>query len=247
MAHIEYKQDGYNFVIFTSSEKWAVPKGVKKVDVSVISGGSGGNQGSFNHYYGSNYVEYYIVNGGKGGSGGNLVTKYDVIINDFVNIVIGAGGNYGTSNKSNSSIFGDIIAKGKSDGASGSNGAKIDLMPSKNPIYKTISNASGGNNGMVCPLNNVKYCGGGGGGQAVYSFRGYAYKLASAAKGTDGGGNGNGFINGEVNTGGGGGGNCSTLSNYSDMDYGTGGTGGSGVIILRYKIESNNIFFANNF
>lgn len=236
MAHIEYKQDGYKFVIFTSSENWTAPAGVTKVDITLVGGGAAGSGG----YIGGN-SECRKAYGGKGGEGGEVKTKYDINVIGTITVVIGAS-------QGNTS-FGNITATGanlRTDVTSG----YAWCNPFNEETY--ARDASNGLYGTHCPLTNTYYAGSGASAGATSVVNWYHTCRIDALGGSYYDGGGSQSSSGTANTGGGGGGgeglNYSNDSINMDDQSRPGHLGGSGVIILRYKIEkSNNIFFANNF
>lgn len=245
MAHTLYEQSGYHFVIFTSSENWIVPKGVTKVDVSIISGGNKGLEGNITlGSYGGKHSAY----GGYGGAGGNMITRYNYSVNGIIPVTIGGG--------SGNSSFGDVTAYCKSNDTPGCSARGVIQTSLTTPAsYGSVYGASQGNNGMICPINNVAYAGGGGGGKVNTSDYAGDHNYVPGSSGSNGGGYGannyNYNVYGEPNTGGGGGGGSTNLSrayNGAINQYTYNGyEGGSGVVILRFNIKRNNIlFFSHN-
>lgn len=236
MAHTEYKQNKYNYVVFSSSENWVVPKGVKKVDVTVIGGGKEGQKG-----YSNWYPPYTTVRAGNSGEGGGVITTYDVEVGEYINIIIGSSGG--------NSIFGSITAKAGSKYVDYS-GAVITYNMDTNK--NSHDDAQNGKNGKLCPLNNVYYAGSGGGGGGELDSP-IGTERAERGIGIHGGGNGYRYTTfdastrGHANTGGGGGGGYGMRASNGDDKSSYGAVGGSGVIIVRYKIIKSNALFANNF
>lgn len=108
-------------VVFTTSQVWTVPTGVKKVDVFLVGGGSGGAGSSI-----IGTSESRTSFGGFGGSSGYTLTQLDfpVTPNSQISVVIGAGGagaanasdNYDITNakatKGGDTKFGTLTASG---------------------------------------------------------------------------------------------------------------------------------------
>lgn len=84
-------------VVFTSSQTWTVPEGVKTVDVFCVGGGGGTGGG----YVWINTTSGYLTQGfiGSGGAGGytTTVSNYVVTPGTTLTITVGAGGAAGTS------------------------------------------------------------------------------------------------------------------------------------------------------
>lgn len=220
-------------------------------DVLVVGGGGGGGSG------------YTSQNNGGGGGGGGVVYNQGVFIPFGIYLVtVGAGGAANTNG--GNSIFNDITAYGGghggglipstvgADGASGGGGACAGSKAGGSgisgqgcaggPGYSSSPYQAGGGggagengntdgfgfggDGVACSITgaSVYYGGGGGGGNDSQTLLG-----------GDGGGGTGGRPDpvpptaGAANTGGGGGGGASQGSSI------TGASGGSGVVIIRYK------------
>ena len=214
--------DGYNSSITINSIEY-IAKG----------GGGGGSR---------NAAPYNGKNGNTGGSGGGGSTGEAATS-------LGIGGVSNKNIYANFQSFGNNGGKGKTDtsgtpgyasgggGGAGSNGSDF-----------TLTNG-GGNGGLGKEfiaffgrsVGHNGYFAGGGGGNTYYNAgnRGYG----NGGLGLYGGG-GNGAFDGNIayfadngiaNTGGGGGGgNHNTYTNYSS----SGGNGGSGFVIIRYRINT---------
>ena len=238
---------GYKYHTFTSSGTFTANSS-GSVDAIIIAGGGGGDGGSSYGYH-----------GGGGGAGGAIVlSSYSVSAQGY-SITVGAGG-YTNANGSNSSAFGNTATGGGTGGSEHGNGRPGVAGGSGGGASYSGSGGSGtsgqGNPGGVGSSGGNWACGGGGGkggsgGNAPNNSNGgnggsgYQWVNGTTYAGggggcTSGGGNpgsggsgggGNGVINGtnpgSANTGGGGGG--------SDRPP-RGGSGGSGVVIVRYAV-----------
>lgn len=154
--------------IFTTSQVWTVPKGVKKVDVFLVGGGSSGEGGSFS------YVdESRQTTAGRGGNGGQTKTilNHSVAPLSQISVIIGAGG---VSNKNSyeqlntgmgwrlknagsysivaggNTYFGDLIASGgnSSIGGSGGGGQCIGRTSNIQYGYELGASYAQGNGGV---------------------------------------------------------------------------------------------------
>lgn len=179
-------------------------------------------------------IEYLIVGGGgsgvsrhvgtaAGGDGGSQTENSASVTVQTYSIVIGAGGAGWTSanNGNSSSAFGGS-SSGGNYGANntGGNGADGSLYSKFIEYGTTSANVNGGGG----------YFGGQGGDNGPDQGDGFGYR-GGAGGGGRGGKDGGGYDNGEngfANTGGGGG--------AADNDYGASGSGGSGIVIIRYPI-----------
>lgn len=108
------------YVIFTTSQIWTVPDGIKNVHVFCVGGGGGGGNGGF-------YSGFSL--GGGGGAGGYTKTWLNVPVtpNQQIAIVVGAGGAGGVkldktpkASDGGTSSFGSLIANGGGGGYNGS-------------------------------------------------------------------------------------------------------------------------------
>ena len=175
-------------------------------------------------------VEYLIVAGGgsagspmyhSGGGGAGGVLQGSCLVNaGTYTVTVGSGGsNPGGSNTkgnngSNSSFNGLTALGGGGAGGAGTTGG--------------VSTGGNGGIGILSSISGIlNYYGGGGGGSTETLGE-------TTTGGLGGGGNGNHNTgeNGTANTGGGGGGG-------ERVAPATSGSGGSGIIIIRYKINSN--------
>jgi len=112
---IQSQPKGY--VLFASSQNWAVPLGVSHIKIIVIGGGGGGGGGS------ASYA------GGGGGSGAVSYAEVQVDPGDVFSIQVGAGGSAGT---------------GGSSPTAGGNGGKTQLLdPSGNVIVAALGGLGG--------------------------------------------------------------------------------------------------------
>ena len=229
----------YWYHTFLSSGTFTPQVGLS-CDYLVVAGGGGGG-GSFGA-------------GGGGGGGVQTAAALSCSLGTNYTVTIGAGGTAGADangGSGNSSVFHTFTAGGglggvKYSGAGGNSGTPQSktggAAGTPGPNTETggagagagangeagVTNTRGGNGGAGITStysgSSVTYAGGGGGGGARDSVSG---------TGTDGGGNGaanqsSTGIAGTANRGGGGGG--SRTASYA------GGTGGSGIVIIRYAV-----------
>lgn len=170
-----------------------------------------------------NGIDVFLVGGGGGGGAGGYTTtqtNISISINTDYLISIGAGGSAGSAGESTSAF--DVVANGGGGGyniAGGSGGSGGGGGGYSYDFYAGVggSDGSAGNSGS----------GSGGLGQ-VTTTREFEDSTATIYAGGGGGGgaggsNSNG-VDGLINTGGGGGGGAYTK---------TGGSGGSGIVIIR--------------
>lgn len=235
----------YWYHTFTSSGAF-VPKQSLTCDVLLVAGGGGGGDG----------------NGGGGGAGGVLNLTSQALTAISYNVTVGSGGNYNT-NGTNSVIGALSAAIGGGGGGYGGGGPGGNGGSGGGGGYAGAGSSTGGTgtagpprqgyNGGSVPNGSYAVGFGGGAGSAgttsaagdgtstysswgsitntgqnvsgVYKYAGGGNaEYATTPPNNGGGGAGNGG-NGIANTGGGGGATAS---------YGTGGKGGSGVVIVRY-------------
>jgi len=231
--------DGYIIHTFTSDGTLTVTDG-GAVEYLIVGGGGAGGSGF----------------GGGGGAGGMATGTATVGVNSFP-IVVGDGGASAGANGSDSS-FGGTTATGGGGGGSYSNAGSAGGSGGGGGGENTTSGGTAtadGSDGGGCPGANLGAGGGGGAGEAGQDGQGLTHKsgrggdgLASSISGTStyyaqggcgfwanpgnnanrgGGGNAFRFSPGEsgmANSGGGGG-----------ADTGDGfGSGGSGIVIIRY-------------
>ena len=229
----------YWYHAFTSTGLFTPSKNLQ-CDVLVVAGGGGAGGGTTGSY------------GGGGGAGGMLTsTGYSTKNGVFYSVAVGAGGTGGTINTNprggsgNNSVFGTLTAVGGGGGGSGNYGNFPNAIATGGDGgsgggsgYAAIAAAGGtgtsgqGNNGASYNAGGQAGGGGGkgsagstntGGTGASSSYSGSA--VTYAAGGSGGGSSTN--ANAVANTGNGGDINTSTR-------YGM--NGGSGVVIVRYKI-----------
>ena len=163
----------------------------------------------------------WAINGGAGGSGGGATQAY----------VAGAG-------TSGQGYAGGGNTGGAGGGGGGAGGAGIALTAGNGGIgiISTLITATQATSYAVGQVSasNVYFAGGGGGGYASSAswgaFNGGAGGLGGGGAGGNGGTAQLNGIDGTVNSGGGAGGGAYTGTDYS------GGTGGSGVFIIRYSV-----------
>ena len=200
--------------------------------VTVGAGGSAGTETALGGN-GTNSVFSTITSTGGGGGGSAYASPPTPI----------AGGSGGGSTSYNNTAGarvsnpiqgyagGTAYGNGAGDGCGGGGGAGA--------IGGNGGDTAGGNggNGLSNSITGsaVTYAGGGGGGQWLWQYSG---TVTPGTGGTGGGGAGNGDANGgngndgTANTGGGGGGG--SAKHTSGPTTINGGTGGSGIVILRY-------------
>ncbi len=229
--------------VFTSSQTYTIPDGVDKLDVTVVGGGNGGQN---NQYSGDTGYS------GAGGGGGYVINQYDVAVTpgSSMSVVVGAGG--AVAGVGGQSKFGTIQSQAMNAGSpqnggsgGGAGGAELptyldgknggsDGSAGVNQAYRIASSQAGsGQNTTTRGINDVLYAGGGGGAGMIYGYP-QSHGIGGSG-GAGGGGNGQWRTWGGVytagtaglaNSGGGGGGGT-----YN----GTGYTGGSGVVIIKWK------------
>lgn len=235
----------YTLVTFNCSGTFTVPNGVSSVDYLIVGGGAGGGTAASNGYSG-------------GGGGGQVTTGTSVLGASSYNIVVGSGGAAGTAGVNNgvggtggTSSFNGATVSGGSGGAytdengqsgaiGGGGGGGVGLgVGGTGTIF---NGGSGGSNG-----------GGGGGGAGGNGSNGPGFNtggaggigVSSAITGIfyGGGGGGGAFTTGGAASHGGGRGSSSGQGNAGLANrggggggsrFGAGGTGGSGVVVLRY-------------
>ena len=235
----------------TNTKNYTIPEGYTMADIFCVGGGGAGGNG---YRYTSNAYQQ----AGGGGGGGYTATVYNIGVaaGQVLNCVVGAGGapngslsgNGGTGGTTSVSRSGTVLCtangghggenansgSGASGGSTGGSGGYNDL--DSHPVIRAGENGFSDGNGWsnrpgqgrttraFGETGNTLYSGGGGGGGVTHGGPG--------AGGAGGGGAGSYDTGnpGIANTGGGGGGG-------GDL-YGTaewGGTGGSGVILIRLK------------
>lgn len=221
---------GYIVFKFTASGTLNVGAGAPgTADAFVLGGGFSGSPGQPAPNDGSP--------GGAGGAGGRRVASPGVAITGGTPVSVTVGG------AASNSSFGPISSgPGPTGGSGGSGGAGSQYNPSNNGL----PGASGGTgpSNLYETGSNQAYGGGGGGGGGG--------GIPSGGNGGGGGANGGGgggrgaylaipapFPNGSpggggaVNTGGGGGGGGGGFTNNA-QNVGSGASGGSGVVIVRF-------------
>lgn len=183
-------------VVFTSTQIWTVPDGVKVVDVFMVGGGASGAMG--NGVYSGTGSWYRYAYSGIGGCSGKTITlkNINVIPNSQISVVVGSGGAARnesgeiTVNNGGSSSFGSYSVEGGTakTGGSGGGGSSQDKdgSISFNEYYRTNGASDGGTPvpvGSSIPAqivsvgqgsttrawgesNGTLYAGGGGGGAA---------------------------------------------------------------------------------
>jgi len=143
----------------------------------------------------------------------------------------GAGANNCTAGTGNtpptSPAQGTNGGTGGSDSGGGGGGATVAASPAPN------ENGSDGGAGATSSINGTPTARGGGGGGAGETTKGCGGAGGGGAGFTNGSNGPGSGVAGTANTGGGGGGAYSN----SNCNPTTGGTGGSGIVIIRYKFQ----------
>ena len=243
---------GSPIATITNTKNYTIPEGYTMADIFCVGGGGAGGNG---YRYTSNAYQQ----AGGGGGGGYTATVYNIGVaaGQVLNCVVGAGGapngslsgNGGTGGTTSVSRSGTVLctangghggenANGGNGGIGGSGGGSggyndLDTRPVIRAGENGFSDGSGWSNrpgqGRTTrafgEAGNTLYAGGGGGGGVTHGGPG--------AGGAGGGGAGSYDTGspGSANTGGGGGGGGGDL--YGTAEWG--GTGGSGVILIRLK------------
>jgi len=212
------------------------------------NGGSGGSGGGADGYTttaltnnsGGGTVgtsSIFTYNGMTGVKYGNVGGNRNIVVADNA----GSGGGGGGAGSQGSTSSSPYI------GASGGNGVCNAII---NSVTYDFSSMFGNSYGVNNDGNNNRYFGGGGG-SSYWNRSGYTPSRTSALGGKGGGGDG-GFNNGTTaiiatnginNSGGGGGGGNSD----GDLNIRNGGSGGSGIVIIRYllgTVPTNNLLTA---
>ena len=236
----------------TNTKNYTIPEGYTMADIFCVGGGGAGGNGY-------RFTKVAYQQGGGGGGGGYTATVYNIGVaaGQVLNCVVGAGGapngslsgNGGTGGTTSVSRSGTVLctangghggenANGGNGGIGGSGGGSggyndLDTRPVIRAGENGFSDGSGWSNrpgqGRTTrafgEAGNTLYAGGGGGGGVTHGGPG--------AGGAGGGGAGSYDTGspGSANTGGGGGGGGGDL--YGTAEWG--GTGGSGVILIRLK------------
>ena len=197
---------------------------VGNVDVTVGAGGTGGvasNTSDARGVTGSDSVFVSITSdGGGGGGGGNAAAGYY----DGKDGGSGGGGGGGNITPGGSATAGQGYDGGLGNNYAGGGAGGAGAIGAQG----TASNGGAGGTGLSSDINSVATTRAGGGG-------GGAYGGSAGPGGTGGGGAGgaNAFgVAGTVNTGGGSGGGG------KNMGAGTNPSGGSGLVIIRYKFQN---------
>ncbi len=223
---------GINFRLKFLTSGVFTPKKNVKIDVFLVGGGAGGGA---------------AATGGRGGGGGGRTlthTSIELQANTAYTITVGAGGasnaNGGTTSAFGYSISGgntpgNVVpggAGGSGGGAGGRDGYFLNGAPggSNGSAGGSLEyDAGGAGQGTTTrefgETSTTLYAGGGGGG-AYYKNNGVG-GAGGAGGGGKGGNSSNNGSNGIANTGGGGGGSGYTTA--------IGGTGGSGIVVMRNK------------
>lgn len=193
---------------------------VDKVDLFLVGGGKPGTSGAYSGSWSTGYAR-----GGAGGTGGERVTQTNVDVQAGVAYAITVG----DSNEATSAL-GSTARSGY--GSSGGTGA----YENASSMARDAATAAtvGATSFSVLWNTSWLFGAGGGGGAAKAGNLGGSASSSGAATGGGSGGTSShrGGYDGAANTGSGGGGGYA-VNTQSDVDYGTGGAGGSGVVIIR--------------
>ena len=205
--------DGANSIrTFTANGTLGISGGNLSFQYLVLGAGGNGASGSIGGAFG---------NGGGGGGGGQALQGNTTFTANNYTITIGTAA-------SGNSVLGNIVAV-KGNTATDRSGATSGGNTGNGGTGGNPADGTAGSNGLLSNISssNVYYGGGGGGGDR------FIVKIG----GNGGGGNGGTYDtirqaqSGVVNTGGGGGGDA----------YGAlAGTGGSGIVIIRYPTAGTN-------
>jgi hypothetical protein len=226
----------YQSVTYNTSGNFVTPNNTNTVDVFAVGGGGGGSQqhgGSGGGVVATAGVAVtpgttYAVTVGTGSSGTNSNTAGTGGSSNFRNVTASgatanASGN-GFSRSNNSGPYGANGTNGRVYGGGGGAGA-VGGNPSFG--YPGPALAGAGGAGVNVTFDSVRR---GGGGQGGGTAGGYNVNYVSSPGAVDGGGSVSGrYQAGGAGTNGRGGGGSGALDN-------TGGTGGNGVLILRYTV-----------
>lgn len=213
------------------------------LNLTAVAGGGGGGPKLYTTGVGE--FSHHGQNGGSGGAGGpgNPAVHGDGIPGQGHG---GAGTNQGTTPA-------NVLAGGGGGGA-GEPGFPnfTQFAPIEDgTIFGYLMGGNGGNGRIWPPGSNTRYGGGGGGGAGIRTTGGRSY-TGTVGQGGDGGGGAGGrgraseasFFGsdeippspGAVNTGGGGGAMGASGSSVNFPAINLGGSGGSGVVIIRYPL-----------
>lgn len=241
-----------SIIQITYTQDYVIPDGFTSADIFCVGGGGAGGNGY-------RFTKEAYQQGGGGGGGGRTATVYNIGVaaGQVLNCVVGAGGapngalsdaggTGGTTLVSRSGAvlctakggyggFNANSGSGAPGGSAGGSGGYNDLDTS--PVIRAGENGFSDGSGLsnrpgqgrttraFGEAGNTLYAGGGGGGGVTHGGPG--------AGGAGGGGAGSYDTGspGSANTGGGGGGGGGDL--YGTAEWG--GTGGSGVILIRLK------------
>ena len=249
----------YRIHTFTSSSSFVVPSGVSLSDVEyvvVAGGGGGGAESTYSNNYGG------AGGGGAGGyrssvtgesSGGNSSAETKLSLSDgSYTVTVGSGGSGGSGNSTGSNGSNSVFATITSTGGGGGGGLNLNGnsggsggggggagSSNNNPgsgASGTFGQGTAGSNGNF--TNGVSGSGGGGGGAGSSDFdrvglyssiTGSSVAYSIGGQGISGASNVNGS-SGRTNKGDGGQGGALKSGTA------TGGSGGSGIVIVRYQL-----------
>ena len=248
-----FNNNYYAKKVFISSTSWTIPSifiGVPCIALVVAGGGSGGwdipgGGGAGGLIYNENYIPQTstpTVTVGSGASGTTSGAGNQGSNSVFDTLTAIGGGRGGGWNNVLPTVGGSggggpgVVANSTASGASGtpSQGYEGGNTAGNVDGYAIagggggaggagVSGPNGAHGGVGREIFGIFYAGGGGGASNSFTISGNG--------GTGGGGmarnnNNNSLANGQINTGGGGGGSEGTIS----------GSGGSGIIIVRYQL-----------
>lgn len=252
---------GMYIEVYTASTTWSVPDDVRQVTVELWGGGGGGGCGS--KLVGGGYT----LGGGGGASGAYVIGTVAVSPGSAMTITVGSGGTpgYGVGISSASgtgatnggnTIFGSLIATGGTKGtnatynsSNGTGGIATSLYPNQDTVFTPsyiFTRGFDGQNGVGVPATSDSA---GGVGADVPVFGRAIFNALSGGTGGATPVSSTPQVGGSATYfAGGGAGGTGELA--SDPNYGgyTGGSGSSGLIILRYvKGTGSNYIFTNTF
>ena len=254
VKHAVYTTVGPSLVTITGTQSFTIPYGFTTADRFCVGGGGSGGNGY--RFTGNAYQQ-----GGGGGGGGYTTTALNISVamGQVLNCVVGAGGSPngslsgagGTGGSTSVSRSGAVLCtanggyggfnansgNGASGGSAGGSGGYNDLT--SQPIIRAGEGGKSDGGGWsnhpgqgrttraFGEAGNTLYSGGGGGGGVTNGNPGNG----GAGGGAGGGGLYNAGNSGAANTGGAGGGGGG--ASYGNTLWG--GSGGSGVILIRLK------------
>lgn len=242
---------GYRVLTFTSTTvcDWTVPAGVTSIDYLLVGGGGGGG---------------YAASSGGGGGGLLEATASSVTPTSTLTVTVGSGGAGGISTATTGATGGSSSLTVSSPtptatggrgglfgfsqaGGAGGTGTTSGGAGGRSPTSFPDSGTVGGNGG-ASSITGTSLTYGGGGGGGIYTTDASLAALGPLAGGAGGGGAGasanstvviSNPVSGTANLGGGGGaGSSGRVTN--------GAAGGSGVVIIRYIVNTYTVTYNAN-